>query len=404
MDNMVDLGRESIESLAKRYVKDYRKKYIEIRKGTYEDVSFGEFLDLLCYYPIHEGKTLKSPVTVCWDVTAKCNLSCVHCFGGERSNKVGKLQLNPEACEEIIHQLSEANVLNIIIGGGEPFARKDLLYLIERIKNHDIGVEILTNGTLLNKDDIIKLEDILRLDHDRVQVSLDGPSSKIHNEQRGTMCFDKALRGIKLLSESDITTMLKMTVTDVNYKHIIETYELAQDLGVDVFATAEVCNVGKAEDLPEIPEVRKLLKSSLELVERTLQGESPIYMDGLSSFMANYPELRQYLPRKTPPQKPLVKCPAGTAECTIDYKGDVYPCAFLQDDRFKSGNVLDRDIREIWKTAEAFKLLREGRDFSEVKCSECDFLHFCRGGCPGSAYAEFGTINAPDPSCMYGPK
>jgi len=404
MNNINRLNESDIELLAKSYIEDYFKKYNGLNKGFHKYISFDNFLDILCNYAIYERKRLKSPVTVSWDITANCNLKCLHCYGGNRHYKEYGFELSTEACHKVIDQMNEANVLRIIISGGEAFLRKDLIELLDHIKSYDIGVEILTNGTVIDEEHLKKMEEILRLDHDIVQVSLDGPSPEIHDKQRGIKCFNKVLRGIKLLVESKIITILKMTVTNINYKYIVETYELAQELGVDAFATEEVRHVGKAKTLPDIHDRKELLIASLELIKRNLEmEESVMYINGLHSYIFNYPELRKYLPKKNPPQVPLIKCPAGTAECKIDYKGDVYPCDFLHIDRFKAGNVFKKNLIEIWRGNKAFNSLRKGRYFSKVKCSKCEFLYFCRGGCPGSAYAKFGTINAPDPRCKYNP-
>lgn len=399
-------GKYKLESLAKKYVCDYRKKYIEISSGNLENVSFSEFIDLLSYYGVYEKKRLNGPVFVDWEVTSKCNLNCIHCYGGERS-KERYLELDTNFCHYIIDQLSESNVVNVIIAGGEPFMRNDLVELLKHIKENHIKFEILTNGTRITKEYINQIEALGQFNKTPIQVSLDGPTAEIHNAQRGVDCFDRVLQGLKMLCKSDsISTSVKMTVTNINYKYIKETYELCKKLGVDVFATAHVCYIGKAKALPRLPEnTGEILESALTLMEEGTDEKKTFYIDSLLAYMFNFPILRQYLPREVPKNEPLLKCPAGVSKVAIDYRGNVYPCAFLQSEEFKLGNIIETPLMELWKKdIKSWFPLRQGRDFSMVKCKDCEFLHFCRGGCPGSAYWEYGTMNAPDPACIYKPE
>ena len=58
---------------------------------------------------------------------------------------------------------------------------------------------------------------------------------------------------------------------------------------------------------------------------------------------------------------------------------------------------------EIYKNAEIFKKVR---DITKIKgkCSKCDYLQFCGGGCRFIAYIlSGGDIFAEDPMCWYNP-
>ena len=79
--------------------------------------------------------------------------------------------------------------------GGEPFSRRnDLFKILEHIENkcaHITNYDILTNGTLLDDYDMLRLKELKKLR--RIQVSLEGSNPEIHDRIRGKGDFEKVL-------------------------------------------------------------------------------------------------------------------------------------------------------------------------------------------------------------------
>jgi radical SAM protein with 4Fe4S-binding SPASM domain len=120
-------------------------------------------------------------------------------------------------------------------------------------------------------------------------------------------------------------------------------------------------------------------------------------------MMYNFQEFRDLIPKKEIDEKFIRKCPAGIAESTIGYSGNVYPCSFMMDPSQSGGNILERSLLDIWADPTIWQELRKGRCFDDTKCEKCGYLYRCKGGCAGSALSVHGTINAPDPLCTYDP-
>ncbi|MBP1707424.1 MAG: Radical domain protein, partial [Chloroflexi bacterium] len=91
---------------------------------------------------------LSAPVNLTWEITHKCNLSCIHCLSGSKAELPGELAL--EECREIVDQLAVLKVFEINFGGGEPFLKDYFLSLVDYIHTKGIVTCISTNGTLLN--------------------------------------------------------------------------------------------------------------------------------------------------------------------------------------------------------------------------------------------------------------
>jgi radical SAM protein with 4Fe4S-binding SPASM domain len=93
----------------------------------------------------------------------------------------------------------------------------------------------------------------------------------------------------------------------------------------------------------------------------------------------------------------LNMCGAAKMTCSVTPDGDVYPCAFLQDPHFRSGNITEESLESIWRNAPSFRALRSIRIAS---CERCDRFNICHGGCPAVAYYLTQSVNQADPECM----
>jgi MoaA/NifB/PqqE/SkfB family radical SAM enzyme len=259
-----------------------------------------------------------------WHFTEKCNLKCAHCY---QTGK-GSLELSLEeitlAIQEISHTLkiwSDAYDINfspsVNITGGEPFLRKDLLKIIGEFKNAGFDTYLLTNGILIDK------EKALNLSHEGVkgvQVSIEGPEH-IHNSIRGKNSFSASMRGIENLLESDLTVTLNATLSRHNSSYLLETIDLASNIGAHRLGFSRLVPSGKGEQL-----LKNMLKT----------GEvSSLYNDVFSHELNNGLEIVTGDPvasqmRNGPVHSdlgdiPLGGCAAGISGITIMPDGSVVP-------------------------------------------------------------------------------
>ena len=69
------------------------------------------------------------PPVVVWNVTNLCNMTCPHCYSSARVKAV-EGELTGEQARQVIDKLADYGVRMIILSGGEPLLREDLLELI----------------------------------------------------------------------------------------------------------------------------------------------------------------------------------------------------------------------------------------------------------------------------------
>ena len=99
-------------------------------------------------------------------VTDKCNFRCRYCMPKENFGRDYEFLRRSEllSFEEIIRVitvLEQLGLKKVKLTGGEPLLRKNIEKLIEGINlNSEVNeISMTTNGSLLNKDNILKLKD-----------------------------------------------------------------------------------------------------------------------------------------------------------------------------------------------------------------------------------------------------
>jgi MoaA/NifB/PqqE/SkfB family radical SAM enzyme len=95
-----------------------------------------------------------------------CNLSCAYC------NEYDKVS-EPVALEEMLRRIDHLARLGtsiVTISGGEPFTHPDLDAIISRIRHHGRLAGIITNGYLLTRE---RIERLNRAGLDHMQISID---------------------------------------------------------------------------------------------------------------------------------------------------------------------------------------------------------------------------------------
>lgn len=82
-------------------------------------------------------------------------------------------------------------------------------------------------------------------------------------------------------------------------------------------------------------------------------------------------------------QIPLPNCAGGKYKIVIDFKGDVYPCRYFQNNDYFCGNILTGDARDIWLNGKGFMKFRKIVTDNTLprRCRTCIKNKKCVGGC-----------------------
>ena len=101
------------------------------------------------------------PYVISWNLTYRCNLKCDHCYIDAGSKKTQLLiedeafsdrsELGTEDCKKIMDQIKEfAGESIVILTGGEPLLRRDILELIEYGASLDLWIVVGTNAVKIS--------------------------------------------------------------------------------------------------------------------------------------------------------------------------------------------------------------------------------------------------------------
>jgi MoaA/NifB/PqqE/SkfB family radical SAM enzyme len=90
-----------------------------------------------------------------FSITERCNLSCKGCYA-QAFNRKRDGEISPEKLKDIIGQAHDLGTSIIIIAGGEPLVRKEIINIIA--SHPDIIFPVFTNGLLIDEEMVAVLE------------------------------------------------------------------------------------------------------------------------------------------------------------------------------------------------------------------------------------------------------
>lgn len=329
--------------------------------------------------------TLRAPIRVIWEITNKCNLKCAHCFFCDLSDS-GDV-LTGDKSYRIAEALIRANCLQVGLSGGEPLLHPDWLPIARMLVNGGASVGINTNGVLIDET---KAGDIQRAGVKNVTISIDGADPDTHDQFRGMPgAWEKSIQAVKLIAQLGIDVMVNSVLHRRNMNEVLDLVRIIRETGAGGIKFMRLYPIGRGariyenEKLP-YAETKSMIHTLLKEKRRLQDDFNIMFGDNLANA---------YLDGQGDGFE-TGKCEAGRYKCVIGADGAVRPCEFLTQDAFVAGNVLETDILEIWRHADAFAYFRSDAFFTS--CQVCQ--NACPERCPACA-ASTGDLYGPDPTC-----
>lgn len=203
----------------------------------------------------YDEKGQNIPVFLIASITSRCNLQCIGCYSRANDNDPSS-QLSADEWEEIFQQAKDLGISFIVLAGGEPLLRKDVI--LKARKFPEILFPIFTNGTMLD-DDYLKLFDENR---NLVPViSIEGDES-LTDLRRGEGVYKKLVDGMELMGKKNLAFGASLTFSKVNLTNLLsnEFIENLHDLGCKVVFFIEYVPMnGEKADMAPGDSERELL-------------------------------------------------------------------------------------------------------------------------------------------------
>ena len=131
------------------------------------------------------------PLSINLDLTTACNYACDHCIDWDILNS--KVRHADDDLRASIRNMAREGLRSaILIGGGEPTLYPGFVSFVEFLKELDLHVAVVSNGS--RNDRILKIAPLLGK-RDWVRLSLDSGSNttfqRMHNPSRKTLTLDE---------------------------------------------------------------------------------------------------------------------------------------------------------------------------------------------------------------------
>ncbi|MDO4962701.1 MAG: radical SAM protein [bacterium] len=153
-----------------------------------------------------------------------CNMKCKHCFVDKQKDN-----LDIDKLKKTIDYLDKNGLFFVIYTFGEPLLAKEFWNIAEYVSGKKIIQTLMTNGSLITKNNIKKL----KKNHiNNIYISLDSVHEVKHDLNRGyNGSFKRAINAFKLL-QYDFNVGMAITVNDNNINEMNEFVELAERIGI----------------------------------------------------------------------------------------------------------------------------------------------------------------------------
>ncbi len=335
---------------------------------------------------LHRPATQLSRVYV--EPTNVCNLMCKTCMRNVWEEPQGWMEM--DTFEQILEGIRTITPRpSVFFGGiGEPLSHPEVFEMARRAKAAGAGVELITNGTLLDEQRSLEL---LESGIDRLWVSIDGATPESYSDVRLGSELPKVVENMKALRIYKFERMNKKPALGIsfvamkqNIGEVPMVIQLASRVGAKHISISNMLPHTKEQrddilyarsmyDSPkgwiEVSMTRMdMTRDSADVIEKLMRGYYGAQLKGLDLLW------------------PSDTCPFfERGSLSVRYDGEVSPCipllhshkSFLEDRErinhsLSCGSVLGRTLMDIWNDTEYVKLRERLLDFDFSPCTLCN--------------------------------
>ena len=337
---------------------------------------------------IKKERIYSAPTCINLEITEACNIKCRHCYNPWREESAGSNSLTKEKMDYLIDEFVASGVFHVILSGGEPFAKFNLLeYGIKRLVDEGLSVSCNSNITMVTAEKIKRLQDA-GLDHILASwYALDPEETDYITATEGS--HQQVLEGIKIAIENGMRVSVNTICTNNNKDTIYKSGKLLHELGVQQFIAHRV--VPPAYDRDDDQEHRINKEVSLFGLDELLRlkEDTGMAVGTLISYplclLGDLEKYADFVGRGCPTQ--------SSHRFNINSSGQTHGCV-MEDKEY--GNVFDIGLKKAF----AATLPWRDKSYYYEGCKGCDYIDVCQTGCRMDAFAATGKMDGKDPLFM----
>ncbi|MBN2134188.1 MAG: radical SAM protein [Acidobacteria bacterium] len=293
---------------------------------------------------IWDKKGIHVPPFLIYSITNRCNLKCAGCYM-HAHKRHSEQEMERDKIEKLLSEARELGSWIVLIAGGEPFVRNDLLEIIGMYP--EITFPVFTNGMLLNRDTI---RDIKQMKNLVPVISIEGFKNET-DFRRGSGVFEHLQGVFTEMKKQRLFWGISLTATRSNFD-IITGDEFLSEL------------IGSGCQLFFFVEYVPIEEKTEHLILEESQRAKLIHL--VTELKSRYPGLFITLPGD---EEDFGGClAAGRGFIHISPSGNVEPCPFAP---YTADNLENMSLKEALNS-EFLKKIQENHEYlseSEGGCA-----------------------------------
>ncbi|MBC8501297.1 MAG: radical SAM protein [DPANN group archaeon] len=295
------------------------------------------------------------PRTVHFFISERCNHTCVGCHSLDL-HKEEKPFLNLEIFKSLLNQVKDKGVEGVeISGGGEPLMHPKIEEVIRHASKSGLKVGLFTNAILFNEKNAKNILENCFF----IRIAFDASNNEEYEKIHQKNDYEKLLKNIELLvkikNNYNLKTIigLKVLVSKINYKNILEMSKKAKQLNVDYIQFKCLRNNENEINKEELSIAKKLLAKSKKLSNKDFK----VYSSLEKTHIRN-------------------QCFTNPLHTLINSNGDVHLCVFFNHIKTPSiGNIYTQSFDDIWNSKKHKKIIKMP-DLKLCNIYDCPFHQY----------------------------
>ncbi len=348
----------------------------------------------------------KSPFLLLWELTRACSLACRHCRARAQRFR-NEQELSGVQLEILFDQIEELSCRLLVLTGGDPFERPDLIEIVQEAKRRSLKVALTPSATPLVTKQALAL--LSKAGLDRLAISLDGDSDQSHDDFRRIKgSYEMTLKIINWARELAIPIQINTSVSKYNSQIFDQIYLKVKELDIVLWSIFFLVPTGRANSRMQIDacQAEQIMKRMAQMAANDSfdikATAAPHFrrvlletvFDSQDKGQADLSNLHPFM--KLGSLRSYQSVNDGNGIAFISHTGQVFPSGFLP---VPAGDLRKESLRDIYGKSELFCQLRDPL-LLKGKCGRCRYKFIC-GGSRARAFAETGDYLASDSLCSY---
>ena len=302
-----------------------------------------------------------------WEVTLKCNMSCLHC--GSDCNKVPDKEDMPlehflPVLREIKGHQPEKKTIVFTVGG-EPLVRPDILRCGREIVKSSFYWGMVSNAMLIDGP---MMKALSANGLCSLAIDIDGTPQHHNWLRQSEISFDRAYNAIEYIREAP--HLVWDVITCVNSRNLSQLPELKKmllDAGVTRWRCFTIVPMGRADGNQELQLSDEELRQLMEFIAQTRREGKINLSYACEGYLGDYEmKVRGH----------HYKCVAGIDTASVLIDGNISGCLSIRSD-YHQGNIYKDSFWDVWQNR--FQQYRDREWMKTGQCAECKVFSRCQG-------------------------